>query len=161
MPIRLAHAEDLTEVSEIFREYAAWVGDAICFQSFEQELAGLPGRYAEPEGRLLLAIVGDQLAGCVALRKSEPNFGEMKRLYVRPAFRGTGLGRELVERVVEEARTAGYASLRLDTLPRMERAIRMYRELGFREIPPYGDNPPEAICFKLILSVYRPILKRR
>jgi putative acetyltransferase len=151
MPIRLAHAEDLPKVREIFREYAAWVGDAICFLSFEQELAGLPGRYADPEGRLLLAFVDDHLAGCAALRKSEPNIGEMKRLYVRPAFQGAGLGRDLAERVIGEARTAGYVSLRLDTLPRMERAIRMYRDLGFRKIPAYGDNPPGAICFELAL----------
>ncbi len=151
MPIRLAHAEDLPKVREIFREYATWVGDEICFLLFEQELAGLPGRYTAPEGRLLLVFVDDHLAGCAALRKSEPNIGEMKRLYVRPAFQGAGLGRDLAERVIGEARTAGYVSLRLDTLPRMERAIRMYRDLGFRKIPAYGDNPPGAICFELAL----------
>jgi putative acetyltransferase len=151
MEIRPARVEELPEIREIFREYAAWVGDAICFQAFEVELAGLQGRYAEPEGRLLIAVTEGEIAGCAALRKSEPNIAEMKRLYVRPAFRGRGLGGELARKVIEDARAVGYGSLRLDTLPRMEQAIRIYREFGFREIPAYSDNPPGAICFELTL----------
>ena len=149
--IRPAKSKDLAAVRAIFREYARWVGDAICFVSFERELTDLPGRYAPPAGRQLLAFVGEQLAGCVALRPLSPEIGEMKRLYVRPAFRGAGLGRALVEAVIKEARAVGYALLRLDTLPSMEQAIGMYRELGFREIAPYGENPPGALCFELRL----------
>lgn len=147
--IRPAQTEDLADVREIFREYAAWVGDDICFQSFERELAELPGRYAPPSGRLLLAFSGDKLVGCVALRQFEPGIGEMKRLYVRADSRGTGLGRSMTLRIIQEASEAGYHSLRLDTLPRMESAIRLYRELGFVEIPGYGDHPATAICFEV------------
>jgi GNAT superfamily N-acetyltransferase len=127
------------------------VGDHICFQTFAREVADLPGRYEPPDGRLLIALVDDQLAGCAALRKLSPGIGEMKRLYVRPAFRGTGLGRLLVEQIIAEARSAGFQFLRLDSLPRMERAITLYRAFGFREISPYGDNPASAICFELTL----------
>lgn len=150
--IRPAKAEELAEVRAIFREYAEWVGDAICFQAFERELAGLPGRYGPPEGRLLLAFSGAELAGCVALRRLSAEAGEVKRLYVRAAFRGGGLGLALMKAVIAAAREVGYALLRLDTLPRMEGAIRMYRGLGFREIPRYGDNPPGALCFELGLG---------
>jgi ribosomal protein S18 acetylase RimI-like enzyme len=124
------------------------VGDEICFEKFQRELAELPGGYAPPEGRLLLAFVERQLAGCVALRRFAAEIGEMKRLYVRPEFRGTGLGRELARQLIAEAKDAGYKLLRLDSLPRMERAIAMYRGLGFYEIPRYSDNPDGAICFE-------------
>ena len=133
---------------EIFREYAAWVGDEICFQKFQRELAELPGGYAPPEGRLMLAVVDGLLAGCVALRRFATEIGEMKRLYVRPAFRGAGLGRELAGQLMAEAKGAGYKLLRLDSLPRMKRAVAMYRSLGFYEIPRYSDNPDGAICFE-------------
>ncbi len=149
--IRTAQADDIDEVRALFREYADFVGDEICFGSFAVELAGLPGRYAPPEGRLLLGFVEDRLAGCAALRPLGPGVCEMKRLYVRPEFRGSGLGRSLVERIIGEAREAGYRFLRLDTLPRMERAMAMYQAFGFREIPRYGDNPESAICFELEL----------
>ena len=141
----------LDQVREIFREYAAWVGDDICFASFQKELAELPGRYAPPAGRLLLDWQQDRPAACVGLREFAPGVGEMKRLYVRPEFQGRGLGRALAERVIEESRAAGYRLLRLDTLPRMVRAIPLYRALGFREIPRYADNPDTAICFELAL----------
>jgi GNAT superfamily N-acetyltransferase len=127
--IRQFEAEDLGPARELFREYAAWVGDEICFQTFQRELAELPGSYAPPEGRLLLAFVDGRLAGCIALRRLAAEIGEMKRLYVRPAFRGTGLGRELVSTLIAGARDTGYRLLRLDSLPRMERAIAMYRDL--------------------------------
>ena len=141
----------LDQAREIFREYAAWVGDDICFVSFQKELADLPGRYAPPAGRLLLDWQQDRLAACVGLREFAPAVGEMKRLYVRPEFQGMGLGRALAERVIVESRSVGYRLLRLDTLPRMTRAIPLYRALGFREIPRYADNPDTAICFELTL----------
>jgi ribosomal protein S18 acetylase RimI-like enzyme len=135
----------------MFLEYAAWVSDDICFESFERELAGLPGAYAPPGGGLLVAMVDGQFAGCVAFRKLGPEVAEMKRLYVRPAFRGLGLGRGLTLRAAEEATRAGFQFLRLDSLPRMASALSLYRELGFREIPRYGDHPAEALCFELDL----------
>ena len=149
--IRQFEVEDLGPTRELFLEYAAWVGDEICFQKFQRELAELPGGYAPPEGRLLLAMVDGQLAGCVALRRFAAEIGEMKRLYVRPAFRDTGLGRELAGRLIVEAKDAGYKLLRLDSMPRMERAIAMYRGLGFYEIPRYSDNPDGAVCFEVRL----------
>lgn len=150
--IRAAQTEDLAAVRDLFREYAALVGDAVCFESFEHEMASLPGLYAPPQGRLLLAMVGRQVAGCAALRQLSPGVGEMKRLYVRAEFRGNGTGRQLAERIIAEARAAEHLCLRLDTLPRMESAIRMYRSLGFLMIPPYADNPPGALCFELRLN---------
>ena len=137
--IRCAQPDEIDAVRELFCEYAAWVGNP--------SLAELPGQYV----LVLIAFHAEQLAGCAALREIGDGIGEMKRLYVRPAFQGSGLGRSLVERVIAEARAAGYQALRLDTLPMMERAIALYRSLGFHEIPPYGDNPPEAICFELSL----------
>ncbi len=150
--IRAAEAADLDIVRDLLREYAAWVGDTICFSSFERELAELPGRYAPPDGRLLLAVADDgSVAGCVALRRFSEDAAEGKRLYVRPAFRGSGLGRALVDCVIAEARSAGYRRFLLDTLPRMGDATRLYRALGFYEVPRYGDNPVEAVCFALNL----------
>jgi putative acetyltransferase len=143
---------DLLVVREIFREYAAWVGNEVCFESFERELAGLPGGYAPTQGGLYLADAGLRLAGCAAFRPLQPGIAEMKRLYVRPEFRGTGIGRSLALRIAEEARSAGYSALRLDTLPRMEQAIRMYQALGFRQIPAYGNNPEGALCFEMRLD---------
>jgi putative acetyltransferase len=114
----------------------------LCFQNFEQELAGLPGHYAPPDGRLLLAEHEGQLAGCVALHKWESGICEMKRLYLRPSFRGKGLGRVLAETIIAEARDIGYQRMRLDTIePIMKDAVEMYRKLGFREIAPYRPNP--------------------
>jgi GNAT superfamily N-acetyltransferase len=137
----------LDEARAILCEYAEWVGDAICFAAFETELANLPGRYAP----LLLAWEDRQIAACAALREFAPGIGEMKRLYVRPQYRGQGLGRALTERIIDESRAAGHQLLRLDTLPKMQAAIPLYRALGFREIPRYGDNPEAAICFELTL----------
>jgi len=146
--VREATAQDLEGVRVLFREYSELVASAICFQSFERELAELPGRYAPPGGALLVAVIEGKLAGCVALRQLDSVTGEMKRLYVRPGFQGLGLGRLLTERIVTEALRIGYAVLRLDTLPKLHRAIEMYRKMGFYEIPPYGDNPSEAVCFE-------------
>ncbi len=123
-------------------EYANSLGFSLCFQSFDKELAGLPGDYSPPDGRLLLAEYEGQLAGCVALHRLEPKVCEMKRLYLRPSFRGKGLGRSLAETVISEARRIGYTRMRLDTVePVMRDAVAMYRQLGFKEIAPYRSNP--------------------
>jgi putative acetyltransferase len=127
---------------ELFLEYAQSLGFSLCFQNFDQELAGLPGDYAPPEGRLLLAYHEGQLAGCVALHRLEPRICEMKRLYLRPQFRGKSVGLALVESVIAQARAIGYSHMRLDTVePIMKDAVAMYRRFGFREIAPYRPNP--------------------
>jgi putative acetyltransferase len=134
--------EQIAQARELFLEYANSLGFSLCFQSFDQELASLPGDYAPPNGRLLLATSNGQPAGCAALHKLVPGICEMKRLYVRPQYRGKGLGRELSEKIIAEARQLGCKKLRLDTVePIMKTAVAMYRQLGFREIPPYRDNP--------------------
>ena len=140
--------EDVKQARELFREYEAWLGLDLCFQNFEKELAELPGAYAPPTGRLLLAYENDQLAGCVALRKLSDGVCEMKRLFLRPAFHGQGRGRLLAQRIMDEARRAGYKRMRLDTLPeQMGKAIALYYSLGFREIEPYYDNPVAGAIF--------------
>ena len=132
----------LAQARELFLEYAQSLGFSLCFQNFDQELADLPGSYAPPEGRLLLADYEGQLAGCVALHQLEPGVCEMKRLYLRPQFRGKGLGRALADHIIAEARQVGYQRMRLDTVePIMKDAVTMYRRLGFREIAPYCTNP--------------------
>jgi ribosomal protein S18 acetylase RimI-like enzyme len=142
-----SEAHDIATARRLFEEYAGSLGVELCFQDFEVELATLPGSYAPPEGRLLLATHGNGIAGCVALRRLEQEICEMKRLYVRPAFRGLGVGRMLVEEITRKARIAGYRRIRLDTLPTMATALTLYRQLGFREIPPYRSNPIEGTFF--------------
>ncbi|HVF28460.1 MAG TPA: GNAT family N-acetyltransferase [Pyrinomonadaceae bacterium] len=132
---------------ELFVEYAESLGFDLCFQDFEKELAELPGDYAPPTGRLLLASVGGHLAGCVALRKIDNDTCEMKRLYVRPEFCGLNLGRKLAVAIIEEARQINYSRMRLDTLPSMSAAITLYRSLGFKEIEAYRHNPVSGAMF--------------
>jgi ribosomal protein S18 acetylase RimI-like enzyme len=145
--------QGLLQVRTLFEEYAASLGVDLCFQGFAEELATLPGSYAPPQGRLLLARWNGETAGCVALRPLQSDICEMKRLYVRPTHRGDGVGRALAEQVISEAGHAGYSRMRLDSLPTMESAIQLYRQLGFRDVPPYRENPvPGAVFLELSLS---------
>ncbi len=138
--------DDLAAARRLIRAYADWLAVDLGFQNFQRELATLPGAYAPPRGRLLLARVSGEAAGCVALRPLEPGICEMKRLWVEPGFGGIGLGRCLAEAIIQAARDAGYQRMRLDTMPvRMPAAQHLYRALGFREIPPYYDNPLEGV----------------
>jgi putative acetyltransferase len=137
-----AGSADLETFRSMCREYAEALGVDLEAQNLTQELAGLPGKYAPPTGALLLAMVDGEYAGCVALKKLSEGICEMKRLYVRPQYRKSGLGRRLVERLIQEARALGYSILRLDTLPdKMGRAVALYRALGFVSIPPYWNSP--------------------
>jgi len=151
--VQAESAAQVAHTRELFLEYAQSLGMNLCFQNFEQELTDLPGSYAPPDGRLLLAEYAGQLVGCVALHKWEDGICEMKRLYLRPSFRGKGLGRVLAENMIAEARTIGYQRMRLDTIePIMKEAVEMYRRLGFREIEPYRANPiPGAMYMELQL----------
>jgi ribosomal protein S18 acetylase RimI-like enzyme len=142
-----ADTVDLPAVRELLLEYAAGVGVPLDFQGFDREVADLPGDYAPPRGALLVARVGAELAGCVALRPLGGDACEMKRLFVRPAARGLGLGERLALAIVAEARRLGYRRMRLDTLPAMAAAQSLYERLGFRDIPPYTDNPVAGTRF--------------
>jgi len=148
-----ASQSDLREVRVMFREYAELVAEALCFQDYDRELAGLPGDYAPPGGTLLLARDAEGTLGCVGLRRLDAASGEMKRMYVRGRGRGTGLGRRLAAAVIEEAQQRGYRRLLLDTLPKLTAAIALYRSLGFREPAPSLACPtPGALCFEPKLS---------
>jgi putative acetyltransferase len=144
---RMSSEREVQQVQELFWEYAASLGFDLDFQDFENELAGLPGEYTPPAGGLILAIEEGQTAGCVALRKISGKTCEMKRLYVRPEFRGKGIGRRLARAIIEEAGKIGYARMRLDTVPSMREATSLYRSLGFKEIGPYRYNPIKGALF--------------
>src|SRR5438876_3709349 len=143
----------IAQIRELFLEYAHSLGFSLCFQNFDKELAELPGMYAPPEGRLLLATCDQANAGCAGLHHLEGDVCEMKRLYVRPEFRGSGLGRRLAETAIAEARVIGYRRMRLDTIVgKMDHAIALYHRLGFRAIDPYRPNPiPGALYMELTL----------
>lgn len=152
-------AADHDAIAGLVREYAGTLGFSLAYQDFEAELADLAAKYAPPSGALLLARVDGEAAGTVALRQLEPGIGEMKRLYVRPAFRrerlddGSSIGRTLAHRIVEAARACGHRRLRLDTIgPKMEAAIQLYRTMGFAEIAPYYPSPvPGTVYMELVL----------
>ena len=148
MIIQAETSAQIEDARRLFREYEAWLDVDLCFQSFEEELNTLPGKYAQSSGRLFLAFENEKPAGCIALRKIEDDICEMKRLYVRDDFRGTGLGKMLIERLIEEAKTIGYKIMRLDTLPdKMPQAIKLYQSYGFQKIEPYYENPHKETLF--------------
>ena len=148
--IKLIPAESKAQIRsarQLFEEYAAELNISLCFQNFSQELAELPGQYARPAGQLLLAEFDGRLAGCVALRKIEEGMCEMKRLFVRPEFRGHAIGRCLAEAIIAEARQIGYPAMRLDTLKKLKAALALYGSLGFQPIEPYYENPIENVVY--------------
>ena len=145
--IQAQTAAVLDAVRELFDEYQGGLGVDLCFQGFAEELANLPGRYAPPGGRLLLALDGTHAAGCVALRALEEGICEMKRLFVRPAYRGQGLGCRLAMQIVNEAPALGYSLMRLDTLDTLDSAMRIYAGLGFQRRPPYYANPLPGVVY--------------
>jgi len=148
MIIQAETAEQIEAARTLFREYEAWLGVDLCFQSFEKELKNLSGEYAKPSGGLFLALSDEKIAGCIALRKVGDATCEMKRLFVRPGFRGLRLGKMLIEKVIAEAKAIGYERMRLDTLPdKMGKAVKLYKSHGFCEIAPYYNNPYKGTLF--------------
>ena len=150
--VKYAEKEQIEQVRQLFREYADSLQTDLCFQQFEEELAALPGVYAQPEGAIILVMVDHQPAGCVALKPLSNTICEMKRLFVKRQYRGMGLGRQLVERIIQEAKERKYHYIRLDTLPEMVEAQRMYECFGFYDIAPYVHNPVQgARCMEIKL----------
>ena len=138
----------IDEARHIFREYETWLGLDLCFQGFEDELNGLPGKYEPPDGRLFLLYSDKMLAGCIALRKLDTDVCEMKRLFVRDGFRGEGIGNLLIEKLISDARDIGYSKMRLDTYPaKMGKAVSLYESHGFSVIESYYDNPHDGVLF--------------
>ncbi len=148
MEITRAHsANHIEEIRRLFREYETFLAVDLCFQGFEDELAGLPGQYAPPDGALLIAVENQKAAGCVALRKLEDGICEMKRLFVRPQYRCRGLGRMLAERIIDKAARLGYTSMYLDTLDKLKEALHLYESLGFKLRKPYYPNPLPGVLY--------------
>lgn len=139
--------QEIAAVHRLFREYENFLDVDLCFQQFEEELASLPGKYAVPDGALFLAMDTETAAGCVGLRKTDTGVCEMKRLFVKPGFRGKGVGRMLAEKTIREAKTLGYKKMRLDTMDWLKEAARLYESLGFQQIPPYYHNPISGAAF--------------
>ena len=149
-PIVLDSADgprDMEQICALFVEYQQWLDVDLCFQGFEDEISTLPGAYGPPGGRLLLARDGDAIAGGVGLRPLGPGICEMKRLFVRPPWRGRGLGRKLAQAIIADGAAAGYRRMCLDTLPRLASAASLYRSLGFVEIPAYYENPLDGATY--------------
>jgi len=147
--IRPAHVDEMHLVRQLFLEYAQSLGFSLCFQGFQQELDELPGKYAPPDGTLLLAWEDEEAVGVVGLRRLDAHSAEMKRLYVRPDQRGKKVGRQLAEAIIGEAKRLGYSSIKLDTVPTMKEARQLYVELGFVTIPAYYDNSAcDSICME-------------
>jgi putative acetyltransferase len=144
---KIESAQDLEEVKQLFREYANFLQVDLCFQGFESELAKLPAKYAEPEGSIYLAKVNEMPAGCIALWKLEDGVCEMKRLYVKPEFQGLGLGKQLANILLEEAKSKGYKKMKLDTLQRLTAANDLYVKLDFTKTIPYNINPEEDVVY--------------
>lgn len=143
-----AHEEPLlAEIRVLFREYAESLGFHLCFQDFDREMAELPGRYTPREGRLLIAKWSGEIAGCVAMKQLGPGLCEMKRFFVRPTYRGKGIGQAVANAIIEESRKAGYEKMRLDTVPSMQSAIRIYESLGFKDTEPYVFNPVPGVRY--------------
>jgi ribosomal protein S18 acetylase RimI-like enzyme len=154
LKIVLADSDEYLEhIRELFKEYTDSLGFDLSFQNFDQEFAELPGKYASPDGKLLLAMYDGKIAGCVALRKFDNDICEMKRLYVRPECRRKGIGKALSIAVINLAREIGYSAMRLDTVPRMKQAIELYYSIGFKDIAPYRYNPiPGTVYMELKLK---------
>jgi GNAT superfamily N-acetyltransferase len=151
--VQVSMADQVATARTLFKEYAAWLGIDLSFQKFDDELANLPGDYAPPDGRLLLAQCGTETAGCVALRRFNDGACEMKRMWVRPQFRGMQIGRVLAEHLIAEARSVGYGEMLLDSLPALISALSLYKSLGFESIPAYRYNPePDAVFMRLRLQ---------
>ncbi len=141
MKIIEATIEDTDNIRALFREYQQWLGVDLCFQGFEEELTTLPGKYAPPDGAILLAVENDEIIGCVAIRPITEQQAELKRLYLRSAYQGQGIGKQLFHKAMSRAKTIGYQSVVLDTLPTMQSALYLYQAYGFREIEGYYHNP--------------------
>ena len=145
--IHVQKTQHIEEIRRLFREYEQFLGVDLCFQGFEAELAGLPGRYGQPTGALLMALDKEHTAGCVALREIGQGICEMKRLYVRAGYRGDGLGRQLAQSIIKQAISLGYSRMRLDTLDTLKQAMGLYESLGFTRIAPYYDNPLPGVVY--------------
>jgi len=143
----VSNSQELAIARQLFIEYQQWLNTDLCFQGFEKELASLPGKYAEPNGSILLAEHQGKIIGCVAVRQIKDDICEMKRLYVKPEFQGLLAGRLLAEAIIQKAKELGYKKMQLDTLQRLDRAIGLYEKLGFKEIKPYYDNPLDEVVY--------------